>query len=218
MVKMIAHIGLLIFMLSGITVKAQQKSIQLNLGTQGIGGEFKYGVSPGVSLRAGVNVVPLKANNVFKISDFRSTSNVSADFYNVHFLADYNPLKKISWLRLVGGFAYFFKANGGLRVTPTDNYTYGDLVLSGDQIGYLDLKIDWKGVAPYLGISLWHAFPDKKFGVNFDIGSYHLSRPEASIIGTGLLEGNSTQTPQLQSNIKNYRWLPVVQMNFNFKI
>lgn len=195
-----------------------QKSIQLNLGTQGIGAEFVYGLMPNLALRGGLNAVPFKANDIFKISDFNSTSHVSADFYNVHALADFKPFKNIEWFRLVGGVAYFFKAKGDVRVRPSDGYTYGDLVLTEDQIGYLDLKVDWKGAAPYLGIALARVFPKKRFNVNLDLGTYYLNQPKATIIGTGLLEGNSSQTGQFQSNIKDYRWLPILQLNFNLKL
>ncbi|WP_316800772.1 hypothetical protein [Pedobacter frigidisoli] len=194
-----------------------QQSLQLNLGTQGIVAEYVYGVLPEMALRGGLNFIPLKANNVFKISGFNSTSNLSADFYNIHVLADYVPAKNLSWFRVVGGFAYFLKARGDIRVIPSDDYKYGDLVLNEDQIGYVDLTVDWKGFAPYLGIALAHTFPKKNFNVSVDLGTYYLTKPKADITGTGLLEGNSSQTPQFQSNIKDYRWLPAIQVNFSYK-
>jgi hypothetical protein len=119
---------------------------------------------------------------------------------------------------VVGGLAYFFKASGGLIIYPSDRYTYGDLVLNQDQIGYVDLDVDWKGVAPYVGLGFAGIFPRKAFNVNFDLGTYYLNRPEANIVGTGILSGNSSQSGQLQSNIKDYRWLPVLQVNFNLKL
>ncbi|KQM72905.1 hypothetical protein ASE74_21640 [Pedobacter sp. Leaf216] len=195
-----------------------QKSVQLNVGTQGIGAEFAYGILPELSLRGGFNFIPFKANDVFKVSGFNSTSNLSADFYNVHELADYVPIKKATWFRLVGGFGYFFKAKGDLRIIPSDDYKYGDLVLTDDQIGYVDLNVNWKGIAPYLGVAFAHTFPQNRFNVNFDLGTYYLSKPKADITGTGLLEGNSSQTPQFQSNIKDYRSLPIVQVNFSYKL
>ena len=60
--------------------------------------------------------------------------------------------------------------------------------------------------------------PNKKFNVNFDLGTYYLTKPKTDITGSGLLKGNSSQSGQLQSNLKDYRWLPVVQLNFNFKL
>lgn len=192
-------------------------AIQLNLGTQGIGADFSYGVIKGLAVRAGINAIPIKANDVFKISGFNSSSHVSADFYNVHLLADYTPFEQHSWIRLVGGFAYFVKAKGKVRITPSDDYRYGDLTLTEDQIGYVDLNVDWQGVAPYLGIGLLPSFPKNKFNINLDLGTYYLPKPDADIVGTGILSGNSSQTDQFRSNIKNYRWLPILQVNFNYK-
>jgi hypothetical protein len=194
------------------------KAIQLNLGTQGIGAEFRYGWLQNLDLRAGANFIPLKANDVFKISGFNSTSHVSADFYNIHLLAGYSPLKTAPWLQVVGGLAHFFKANGNVRIVPSDDYTYGDLVLSEEQIGYVDLGVEWKGIAPYIGLGFANAFPRNKFNVNIDLGTYYLKKPKANIVGTGILEGNSSQTPQFQSNISGYRWLPILQVNFNYKL
>jgi hypothetical protein len=99
---------LLVFLLSG-KLEAQEKSVQLNLGTQGVGAEFNYPLSPVVALRGGLNLVPLKGNNVFEISDFNSESKVSADFYNVHLLTEYMPFKQLSWFHLTGGLAYFLR-------------------------------------------------------------------------------------------------------------
>jgi hypothetical protein len=203
---------------TSVTSLLNQKSVLLNVGTQGIGTEFAYGVLPELALRGGFNFIPFKANDIFKISGFNSTSNLSADFYNVHVLADYVPLKKATWLRIVGGFAYFFKGKGDIRIVPSDDYKYGDLVLTDDQVGYVDLTVNWKGLAPYLGLAFASTFPRNKFNVNFDLGTYYLSKPKADIAGPGLLEGNSSQTPQFQSNIKDYRWLPIVQINFSYKL
>lgn len=194
---------------------AQQTSIQLNLGTQGIGAEFVYGLSSQFAIRAGGNIIPIKAYDVFKFDDFNSKTNASADFYNVHALADFSPF---AGFRLVGGVAYFFKAEGNINIRPSDEYTYGDIILNKEQVGHVDLNVDWKGVAPYFGIALGRAIPNKKFNVNFDLGTYYLTKPKTDITGSGLLKGNSSQSGQLQSNLKDYRWLPVVQLNFNFKL
>lgn len=194
------------------------KSIQLGVGTQGIGLEFNYGLTKDIALGLGGNMIPLQGNDIFKISGLNSTSRVSARFYNVHLVADYIPLDNSRWLRLVGGVAYFFRADGGIRISPADAYKYGDLVLTQDEIGYVNMDVDWRGVAPYLGVGLAGIFPNKLVNLNFDLGTYYLSRPEANIIGTGILSGNSSQSGQLQSNIRNYRWLPVIQMNVNLKL
>lgn len=194
------------------------KSLHINVGTQGVGAEFGYGVSQKAALRLGVNFIPVSANNAFDVSGFNSTSKFSASFSNIHLLADYSPFKNALGFRVVGGASYFMNANGNLQLQPSDNYKYGDIVLNKDDAGKLNMNVNWKGVAPYLGIGLFRAFPYRAFNVNLDIGSYYLSRPDAYITGTGILEGNSSQSAQLQQNFKGYRFLPVVQVNFNFKL
>jgi len=194
------------------------QSVSITTGSQGVGAEYRYGLSERLNLRGGMNLLPVSANNIFTVSDFHSTSSGKAQFTNFHFLADFTPFQSLSFLRVVGGAAYFMQANGHITVNPTDTYKYGDIVLNKDQVGNLNMDMNWKGVAPYLGLGLIHAFPQRRFNINLDLGTYYLSQPTAQIAGTGILAGNSTQSAQLQKNIQNYRWYPQVQLNFNFKL
>ncbi|GAB2694495.1 hypothetical protein GCM10027037_17510 [Mucilaginibacter koreensis] len=195
-----------------------QQGIQLNVGTQGIGLEYHYGIVPKLALRGGVDVVPVAIKNVFEFSDFNSTSDLDARFTNIHILADYTPFTGAKWFRLVGGLAYFAKAKGTLDVKPTDSYKYGEIQLTPEQVGQVKFTADWQGVAPYAGLGFFRMFPQKKFNVNLDLGTYYLKQPKAHVSGTGSLQGNSSQTAQFQENIKDYRWLPVVQINFNYNL
>lgn len=193
-------------------------SVEINVGTQGIGADYSYGILPRLAVRLGADIIPLSAKNLFNVSGFNSTSKATAKFQNVHLLADFIPFKDYSGLRFVGGMAYFFKANGDINLQPSDEYSYGDIILTPDQVGQINMNVNWNGVAPYLGIGLARLFPSRLFNVNLDVGTYYLSRPNAIITGTGILEGNGSQTGQLNANLKNYKWLPVLQLNFNFKL
>jgi len=224
--KFLFLISLLILVISGSLLAQsnapdpilKQKSVKLNLGSQGIGSEFTYGVATKVALRLGLNVIPVSVNNAFDFADFNSTSKASAKFTNIHLLADYTPFTATPAFRLVAGVAYFARASGNMQVQPKDNYSYGDIVLTPEQVGYLDLDINWKGIAPYAGIGLFRVIPAHRFNVNVDLGTYYLKQPDVKIIGTGLLKGNDKQEGQLHENVKDYRWLPVVQLNFSYKL
>jgi hypothetical protein len=193
-------------------------ALEINVGTQGIGADYSYGILPRLAVRLGADIIPLSAKNLFNVSGFKSTSKATAKFQNIHLLADFIPFKDHSGLRLVGGMAYFFKANGDINLQPSDEYSYGDIILTSDQVGQINMNVNWNGVAPYVGIGLARLFPSRLFNVNLDVGTYYLSRPNATITGTGILEGNGSQTGQLNDNLKNYKWLPVLQLNFNFKL
>ncbi len=193
-------------------------SLQLQVGSQGVGADFRYGVLPNLSLRAGASFIPVNVNGVYDISGFDSQNDLTAKFSNIHLLADFVPFSGAQGFRLVGGVGYLFKANGGLSVTPSGTYKYGDISLTPEQVGSVNVDIDWKGVAPYLGFGLFKSFPNNRFNINLDLGTYYLTTPKTTIVGTGMLSSNDSQTELINSNVKDYRFLPVIQFNFNFKL
>jgi hypothetical protein len=197
---------------------AHNQSISVTTGTQGFGAEYRYGLFSTLNLRGGFSLLPVNANNVFTVNGLNSNNTLSAKFTNVHLLADFTPFSGFQFLRIVAGGAYFLKANGHVSVQPTDSYSYGDIALTQSQVGTLDMDVNWKNIAPYLGLGLVHAFPQRKFNINLDLGTYYLSSPTAQITGTGILVGNSSQSGQLQQNVSGYHWLPTLQLNFNFKL
>jgi hypothetical protein len=196
---------------------ARPVSVQVLMGTQGIGADVKYGILPKLSARAGFGIIPVTMSGVFGFSSFATDNQLSAHFSNVHLLADYSPFKS-SRIRIVGGAAYLVKGNANVLITPTGSYQFGNSTVNSNQVGVLQASVYWKGVAPYLGVALFRAFPNKFFNTNLDIGTYYLSSPGTSLTGTKMLADNSSQEPQFNKNMQGYRWLPVVQLNFNFRI
>lgn len=193
-------------------------SLQLQAGTQGLGADLRYAVLPALSMRLGASFIPVTVKNAFTFSGFESRNDVDVKFSNVHLLADFVPFANIKGFRLVGGAGYLFEANGGVNVVPTGNYNYGEIALTPAQVGKVNIDVSWQGLAPYLGIGLFKSFPKKLFNINIDLGSYYLTTPKTTIVGTGMLSGNDSQEELINSNMSSYRWLPVAQLNFNFKL
>jgi hypothetical protein len=159
----------------------------------------------------------LPLSSVFGFSSFSTDNALSAKFANLHLLADYSPIRGSSF-RIVGGAGYFFRGDASVVITSADGYQIGNTNVSKDQLGSIDAAAEWKGLSPYLGVGLFRNFPGNLFNMNLDLGTYYLSSPQTSLTGTKLLSGNSSQEPQFNQNMQGYRWLPVVQLNFNFKI
>ncbi len=193
-------------------------SLQINGGTQGGGAELKFGVTNRLAVRLGAAAAPFNANTDINIDGFETNSSQRVDFTNAHLLLDVKPFGNSSGFRLVGGAAYFFKAKGNLVMTPTGDYVFGGYKLKGSDVGTLTMDVTWKGIAPYFGIGLFRSFPNKFFNINLDLGTYYLTAPTTKIVGTKLLVDNNQLEPQFNQNLKNYRWLPVLQLNFNFRI
>jgi hypothetical protein len=202
------------------TVSAQQGAIafQVTAGSQGLGGDIKYGILRNLSVRGGASFLPVSANNVFTFSGFNSDNDLSAKFSNAHLLFDFSPFRGSSAFRIVAGGGYFFKGDGTLNVQPTGTYYYGDIPVTSAELGQVTATSSWAGFAPYLGIGLFRGFSNHLFNVNLDLGTYYLSQPRVTVVGTGMLSGNSSQAPVIAGNLSDYRFLPVLQLNFNFKI
>jgi hypothetical protein len=193
-------------------------SLQLQAGTQGIGADLRYGLFRRLSLRAGASFIPVSKDNLITLPGFKSDNTASINFYNAHLLADFVPFKGMRGFRLVGGAAYLYKASGALSVTPVGNYTYGSTTYTAVDIGSLNVDVSWKGIAPYAGIGLFKSFPNHLFNFNLDIGTYYITQPSTHVVGTDVLDKNYQLEPQFNDNLKGYRWLPVIQLNFNFRL
>jgi hypothetical protein len=193
-------------------------TLQIEGGTQGAGADVRYSFMPKLSARLGVGILPVNVNNVFDVTGFSANNSLAAKFDNIHLLADFTPFKGAQWFRIVGGAGYFFKADGNVKMVPNRDNTVGDLTITPEEEGELDVNVTWKKFAPYLGIGLFKAVPSNVFNVNLDIGMYYLSSPNTVVTGTNLLADNGSQAAQINQNLKDYRFFPVLQLNFNFKL
>lgn len=194
-----------------------KKAITVFAGTQGIGADFRYGFLPRLSARIGGSVTPVNLPNAFRVNDFNSNIDLNVNFTNVHLIADFQPFPG-SGLRLAFGAGYFLKAKTVADITPDGDNHFGDINYTPDELGTLQMTADWQGIAPYLGIGFFRTFPSTIFNINVDLGTYYLTAPQTTIVGTKALAPNEANNAQLQKNISTYRWLPVLQLNFNFRL
>lgn len=197
---------------------ANPLSLQLHAGSQGGGLDVRYGVIPQISLRIGGSImVPLKFKNVAEFDGFDGDNTIKGELSNVHFLADLSPFKTSVFKFVVGG-AYLFKADGNIRFSANSSYNRNGVVLTSQEINNLKVDFTWKGVAPYAGIGLFKSFPNRLFNINLDLGTYFLQKPKSTVVGAKTAADNRTLENEINAEIKDYRFLPVVQLNFNFRI
>lgn len=214
--------ALLLTLITSLSVSAQQTphptQLQLHAGTQGFGADIKYGLTQKTALRAGISSsLAVGVSNVIQLEGLNADNKLKANFTNVHLLGDFTPFKTQKF-RISAGVAYLFQASGNLLFKPKGTYYFDGMELTGEEVGDLAIDISWKGVAPYLGIGLLKPFATEKFNVNLDLGTYYLNQPKSKITGTKLLADNYQLEPQLDKNMSTYRFLPVLQVNFNINI
>ncbi|MHA4894207.1 hypothetical protein ACXZ1K_05590 [Pedobacter sp. PWIIR3] len=201
--------------LNPVFFKLDHLSLQLQGGTQGLGMNFRYDFFPFLAARAGGSFGSASISKGFNFDNIATDNHLKGVFSNVHALAEISPVK---WLRLVGGVGYLFDARGRAVMTPTQSVTQEGITLEPEELGTLTANIKYKEFAPYMGIGFGKGLPKNRFNVNLDLGVYHLSRPDVTMTGTEYLSDNSHNGPIIAENMKDYRWMPIVQLNFNFRI
>lgn len=189
-------------------------SLQVLAGSQGIGLNFRYVLNKTVGFRVGGSYAQAGVNDKINMSGFNSKNRASGKFNTAHALVELMPQK---FFRLVAGAAYLASAKATIHFEPKDAQSFEDITLTPEEIGTLDFNMDWGKFAPYFGIGAGRGIPKKKFNVNIDLGAYYLSSPTVTAVGTKLLTNNDPNAVIIQNNMKDYRFMPVAQLNFNFK-
>lgn len=78
-------------------------------------------------------------------------------------------------------------------------------------------------LSPYVGLGFGRNISrDKRFAMNFEMGAYHMGSYVLSLTGTGLLEGNNTESLKtLNETLKDISWsgiYPVLKLGVSYKI
>ena len=223
-----------VLMLVGVRVNAQTDStavdstkrsiyyISAHAATQGLGLEFKYSPLAKFNFRAGFSILPLKTDGVYSIKANSTDINLKAEFSNAHLMADWHPFVDkqnfASKLILTAGAAYFWQAKGDAIITYNGTSYYGEIPVTSEDLGELYGSVKWNKVAPYAGFGFENAFPKHKFNLGFALGAYYMGKPDVTLTGTKLLTKSNQNEEQLRKNMSGYRFLPVLQINFNYSL
>jgi hypothetical protein len=217
---------LCVFLLMGLQVNAQsvfsKSFVSGHLSTQGIGLEYKFSPEPAYNVRIGASILPFKYSAIYSARDERTNLDLDVNLGNIHTMFDWHPFFEETNFaqKLVAtvGAAYFWQAKGNAVVSYRGTYNYGDIEIPSDELGQLYGSVEWNKVAPYLGIGIENPLPTKNFNIGFAIGTYYMGSPDVTLTGTKYLSKNQSNEEQFRKNMSSYRFLPVVQINFNYAI
>lgn len=195
----------------------------VHVGTTGFGLQLSTPLGEQFGVRLGASFMPFNTNIQGNYSNRDTESDVKVRAHNISALFSWTPFyQSAGFFRsfaVNAGGAFFYKLNGELTTKLAEPYRHGDILIDEDEVGEIRTDIKYKKtVSPYLGVG----FNDIKLGDGFslqvDLGSYYLSKPSVSITGTGLLEGNGGNAATIENNIKNYRFLPRVEVGVSYRI
>lgn len=188
----------------------------LHTGSVGFGLDFTY-VQGRHTAKLGYSAFPFHYSTTLDMG-ITMLTDIQVTYSNLHAIYQFQPVAKWSWFKVAGGLAFFSSAKGVATLNPREAVSTSIVTLTPEEIGNLTIAVDSKGVAPYLGIGLGKSQPTKRFNVNFDLGTYLLSAPNVTVTGTKLLSDNQSLGTTLTEELKTYRWLPLLQINFNYLI
>ena len=203
-------------------------SVGAHLGSQGFGVNAGYGLSNVFALRLAGSVAPRGFSKISSWGNHDFDMDMKGQYYNASLTLEVKPFRRagntgfIRKLAIVGGAAYFFKAEAEAVALPQRDYHYGDIVIPKEDLGKVNVHIGWKPWAPYLGVGyrnvdLGSSFKGGHLELNFDIGAYYMSSPIVQAEADKLMSGNTANAWIIARNMMNYRWLPVVQIGIGYR-
>ncbi len=222
----------------------QGTSIGLQSSLFGFGANAKVKLNNTFGVRAGFEMA--KADDIEVEADELSY-NFDLELRNMMFLADFHPWQG-SFRTSAGVMVNNSNIDG--RISPNKNsefagkeFTFNDVTYSINDIGYVDTKVDFDPVAPYIGIGWDTSFNKiKGFGFTFDVGvlfqgsarvEYDVTYAELKKTGNATIDKvaedkRNQLIKQLNSDLKEekkilddelekYEILPYISIGINYK-
>jgi outer membrane protein W len=187
-------------------------SISLKAGTLGVGVDIEHMFNKKHALRFNIN--GLKVSKTKTLDDVKY--DLDLKLLNAGLLYDYHPWEG-SFRLSVGVYYNGNKIEGS--ATPASNVTIGNTTYTPAQVGRIDAKIDFKKIAPYIGIG-WSSTETKGWHFTADIGVMYSGTPKVSLKTTSNLVSQADIEQEIQNvkdDIKKYRWWPVLTIGIQKK-
>ncbi len=197
--------------------------VTAKLGTLGFGAELNLGLTDHFGTRIGLNTFTYKYNG--------NSSSVNYDFklqlQSASVIADWYP------------FAGSFRTSAGvlynnnqatLNALPTGgSYSINGTTYLASDVGSIHGSMTFNKVAPYLGIGWGNPVAKNKgWGLTSDLGVLFQGQPKTSLVATcsasfpalqcaSLQSDTAAENAKLESDLKNFKWWPVVSIGISYQ-
>lgn len=199
-------------------IHAGDFSMNIKGGSLGVGVEGEYSINEYLGARLGANYFKYSYDSVVDDIDYEFDLGLRT----VSALVDVHPFK--GSFRVSLGAMY----NGNkldADATPAASYKIGDHQYAGTDLVTLKGTVDFKKIAPYLGLGWDTCFgKDSGFGFYCDLGALFQGSPEAELSAVGPLANDpalqkdlALEKNKLQDDLDNYKVYPVVSLGVSYR-
>ena len=210
-------------LMNGSTATADEHALGLaataKIGTLGLGIELTKGITDNMNVRAGLNGFSYDYSSVESNVDYK----FDLDLRSVSLLADWYPGS--GGFRLTGGALLNGNEISG-RARPTDGtYEIDGVNYDSADVGTLSAKIDFKSLAPYVGIGWGNALgTDARWHFALDVGLLFQGSPSARLSADGILasdpvfqENLRNEQASLQNDVDDFKYYPVFSVGIGYR-
>lgn len=215
--------GALVFAQQSAQSPAYRQAAGIHIGSTGIGAQYFHPLGTQFGLRAGLSFMPFSTSIKGTYSGRKTPSDIKAHANHASLLFGYAPFSGRGGFFNSFGFelggAYFFKLDGDFETRLSDPYKHGDILVDPERVGLIYADVKWKKtVSPYLGMGWSNIHLTDKLSGHLNLGCYYLSKPRVTLEATGLLKENVINQEQVQHNIRNYRYLPRLELGVSYSL
>lgn len=207
--------------IAGIGSAHADAGIAGTAGTTGLGLHVSVPLQPKLNVRLGANYLSHSRDE--SIDDLHYDAKLKLRTFDA--LLDYFPTNGA--FRVSAGAVY----NGNeanLAAEPAANtYTLNGRVYDATSVGAINGKIDFRKMAPYLGIGWGNAAKDKGWGFSADLGALFQGSPRTSLTNTGCTAGTAicnqlatdlaAENIDLADDVDKLKAYPVLRVGVHYK-
>ena len=202
------------------------KLVGLQIGTLGVGANFAMAINESLQLRLNINGL--------KVSKTKTQDGIKYDgdlkLFTAGLLADYYPSATSTFHYSLG--AYYNKNKLTATAKPNGlSYIINGTTYTVNAIDKIDASLTFKKFAPYAGFGWGGKLNNSGWGWNFDIGVMYHGTPKFSLKATpgnlaslpagktwaDVVNDVSAQEATTQSDVKKYKFYPVISVGFVYR-
>ncbi len=195
-------------------------ALALKLGTLGPGAELTLGLIPdALNLRLGGNYLPLKFSGKIQDVDY----SVDVTWASVPLALDWHPFGNN--FRITAAVMYN-RNRARLDANLSEEQKIGDHEYTPEEIGTLSGKVDFRNIAPYIGIGFGNAVggPDMSWNFVFDVGVMFQGVPEISLTADGAVSkipafqrDLAQEEKNVQDEADKFQFYPVISAGISYQ-